>query len=96
MLVKPKRAKARQGQGGRWQAKNRKGIYTMKREEFSPGEQKIIDMIENTCLKVNRKWYISLSQQQKHDVIMILAADMLRVMDKYEKALEDYIQSKSA
>lgn len=68
----------------------------MKREELGQGEQKIIDMIENTCLKVNHDWYVSLTNEQKHDVIMILAADMLRIMDKYEKALEDYIQSKSA
>lgn len=53
----------------------------MKREELSKGEQKIISMIEDTCLKVDRNWYTSLSDQQKHDAIMALAGGMLKGLE---------------
>lgn len=58
----------------------------MKREELSKGEQKIISMIEDTCLKVDRDWYISLSDQQKHDAIMALACGMLKGIEAMETA----------
>ena len=58
----------------------------MKREEHSKGEQKIINMIEDTCLKVDRDWYISLTDQQKHDAIMELANGMLKGIEAMERA----------